>query len=91
MEEPRAMLKKADVLLGAGDAKGAVDLYVRVAQFYGEQGFALKAIAIWKQIRTIAARELRDKALDANVRAQLITMYRSLGLEADAHALEAEP
>jgi hypothetical protein len=89
MDDPRAMLKKADALLGSGNYRDAAIHYMGVAQYYAAQGFALKAIAVWKQVRSIAARE-HDTALDADARAQMIPLYRSLGLEADALALEAE-
>jgi hypothetical protein len=79
--EPRDVLKKADALLVAGDAQGAVAYYKTVAQFYAAQGFALKSIAVWKQILAIPG-------FDAEARPQLITLYRSLGLEHDARALE---
>jgi len=89
MDDPRGMLKKADSLLAGGNYREAVIHYMGVAQFYAAQGFALKSVAIWKQIRTIAARE-HDPRLDADARAQMIPLYRSLGLETDALALEAE-
>ena len=89
MDDPRGMLKKADSLLVARDVKGALVHYISVAQFYAAQGFALKSIAIWKQIRSIAQRE-NEPTFDADARAQLITLYRSLGLQADAAAIEAE-
>jgi hypothetical protein len=85
----RAMLKKADALLGSGDIHGAVAAYTTVAHHFAAQGAAIKAIAIWKQVRTIAARE-SEPTFDADARAQLITLYRSIALEADALALEAE-
>jgi len=90
MDDPRTMLKKADALLGSGKPREAAIHYMAVAQLYAAQGFALKSVAIWKQIRTIAQRE-HDAALDADARANLIPLYRSLGLEADAAALEREP
>jgi hypothetical protein len=89
MDDPRAMLKKGDSLLSASDIRGAIAAYTQVAQYYATQGFALKAIAIWKQIRAIAQRE-NELAIDASAKAQLITLYRSLGLEQDAVAIEAE-
>jgi len=89
MDDPRAMLKKADALLVARDIHGAIAAYASVAHFYASQGFALKAIAIWKQIRGIAERE-NQHTIDADARAQLITLYRSLGLISDAEALENE-
>jgi len=89
MDEPRTMLKKADALLSSGDVRGAIAAYTGVAHHFASQGFALKSIAIWKQIRTLAQRE-GDPSLDADARAQLIPLYRSLGLEQDARTLEAE-
>jgi hypothetical protein len=89
MDEPRATLKKADSLLASGYAREAIAAYASVAQHYATQGFALKAVALWKQIRVIAERE-RDPSLGADARTQLITLYRSLGLVSDAEALEKE-
>lgn len=87
--DPRATLKKADSLLVARDVKNALIHYMSVAQFYAAQGFALKSIAIWKQIRSIAQRE-NELALDADARKALVALYRSLSLNADADALENE-
>jgi len=87
MDGPRDMLKKADSLLAGGNYREAVIHYMAAAQSYTAQGFALKAIALWKQIREIAARN-HDAALDADARAQMIPIYRALGLESDAQALE---
>ena len=89
MDDVRAMLKKADSLLSTGHALEAMTHYMAVAQFYTAQGFALKAIAIWKQVRSIATRE-NQPTFDADARGQLIVLYRSLGLEQDAVAIEAE-
>jgi hypothetical protein len=86
---PRDMIKKGDALFAGGNYRDAAVHYMGAAQFYAAQGFALKAIALWKQIRTIAQRE-HDATLDADARANLIPLYRSLSLEADALALEAE-
>ena len=85
--EPREALKRADDLLKRGQAEEAADVYKRVALFYASQGFSLKAIALWKQIRQVAG---HVPALDAEARKQLIPLYRSLGLEQDARTLEAE-
>ena len=81
MDEPRAMLKKAEVLLTRNDIPGAVALYTSVAHFYAAQGFALKAVAVWKQVLAIAEKH-HNRAFDADARVQLIT------LETDARALE---
>ncbi|HEX4517779.1 MAG TPA: hypothetical protein VH054_29760 [Polyangiaceae bacterium] len=89
MDEPRAILKKGDSLLASGDARAAMAAYTSVAQFYAKQGFALKAVAIWKQVRAIAVRE-HEATIEADARAQLVTLYRSLGLTSDAEALEKE-
>jgi len=89
MDGPRYMIKKGDSLLAGGNYREAVIHYMAAAQHYAAQGFALKAIALWKQIRAIAQRE-HDAKLDADARANLIPLYRSLALEADALALEGE-
>jgi hypothetical protein len=86
---PRDMIKKGDSLFKSGNYREAAIQYMGAAQFYAAQGFALKSVALWKQIRSIAASE-HDSKLDADARANLVPLYRSLGLEADAQALEAE-
>ena len=87
----RQLLKQADALLRVDDYDGALHVYREVARAYAAEGFALKAVAVWKQIREIIGRHARAKhALDGEARAALIVEYRRLGLELDALAIETE-
>jgi outer membrane protein assembly factor BamD (BamD/ComL family) len=87
----RELLKQGDTLLRDGEPASAVDHYARAAREYADAGFGLKAVAIWKQVREIVRTHLPNaRALDAEARAALVTLYRSLGLESDAREVEAE-
>jgi len=78
-------------LLCAGDPSGALRAYAEAARSFTREGFALKAVAIWRQIRQIIQRQApRNVELDAEARAALPPLLRSLGLEQDARAIEDE-
>ena len=90
--EPREVLREGDGLLKNGDPVGAIHEYQKVARHYAEQGFWLKAVAIWKQIRDIVRTQAPDEiATDKKARAALVELYRGLGLMHDAEAVENEP
>jgi len=90
--EPREVLREADGLLKNGDPVGAIHEYGKVARHYAEQGFWLKAAAIWKQIREIVRTQAPDEiATDEQARAALVELYRKLGLMHDAETIENEP
>src|SRR5258708_11079601 len=64
---------------------GAVATYERVGRFYATQGFSLKAIAVYKQIREIISKhvpQLEDKY--AHITPKLAELYQQLGLTSDA-------
>lgn len=86
----RALLKTADAMARDGDDHGAIRGYAEAAREYAKQGFALKALAVWKQLREIAKRDPAHHAADAEARAAMIALYRALGLESDAVALETD-
>ena len=63
----------------------AVGTYERVGRFYAHQGFALKAIAVYKQIREIVSKHLpQHEERYAHVLPQLADLYQQLGLTTDA-------
>ena len=79
-EDPRDVriwLKIGDLHAKKNDTDRAIDTYSKVAEFYSEQGFYLKAVAVYKQILRI------DPALVA-VNLQLAELYKQLGLLNDA-------
>ena len=73
----RTLLKKGDLLVRVGDKGQAVDTYLRVASSYSQQGFHLKAVAVFKQILKID-----DSRIDVNLR--LADEYQNLGIVGDA-------
>src|ERR1700728_4035078 len=65
----------------------AVATYERVGKFYAAQGFSLKAIAVYKQIREIITRHvptLEDRY--SHIAPKLAELYQQLGLTSDALA-----
>ncbi len=73
----RSLLKVGDLYVRKGDRAKAIETYERVANHYAQQGFFLKAIAVYKQIL-----KLDPARLDAQV--QLGEMYEQLQLISDA-------
>ncbi len=76
-KDVRVWLKIGD-LYAKKDAKAeATDTYMKVAKFYSEQGFYLKAVAVYKQILKVDPRLVE-------VNLKLAELYRQLGLLSDA-------
>ena len=73
----RSLLKIGDLHVRKGDRGSAIETYETVAGHYAQQGFFLKAIAVYKQIL-----KLDPSRLDAQVR--LGEMYEQLQLISDA-------
>jgi len=73
----RTWLKIGDLQTRKGAHKEASDTYRRVAEHYAEQGFFLKAVAVYKQIL-----KLQPNRLDVSLR--LAEMYEQLQLVSDA-------
>ncbi len=73
----RVWLKIGDLQSKQNKKQEAVDTYIKVAEFYSEQGFYLKAVAVFKQILTLDADQV-----EVNLR--LAELYKQLGLLNDA-------
>ncbi len=85
--DARTWLKIGDLQTRLQAFGDAVATYDRVGQFYAQQGFALKAIAVYKQIREVIrkhAPELADQY--AHITPRLAEIYSQLGLVSDALA-----
>ncbi|HXX67175.1 MAG TPA: tetratricopeptide repeat protein [Polyangiaceae bacterium] len=85
--DARTLLKLGDLQSKMEAFAEAIATYERVGKFYSSQGFSLKAIAVYKQIREIIARhvpQLDDKY--AHVAPTLANLYQQLGLTSDALA-----
>jgi pilus assembly protein FimV len=73
----RVWLKVGDLYVKKGSKREATETYLRVAHFYSEQGFFLKAVAVYKQIL-----KLNPRLVEVNLK--LAELYRQLGLMSDA-------
>lgn len=83
--DARTWLKIGDLQARMGAIKEAIGTYIRVGEQYSAQGFALKAIAVYKQIRELIrkqAPELADQY--AYLLPMLAVIYVELGLTSDA-------
>ncbi len=86
-KDMRTLLKVGDLQTRIQAYDQAIATYDRVGQFYAEQGFALKAIAVYKQIREVIrkhAPSLTDRY--AYIVPKLAEIYSQLGLTSDALA-----
>ncbi len=80
IEDPkdvRTLLKKGDLLVRIGDKEQALNTYFSVAKTYSQQGFHLKAVAVYKQILKID-----ETRVDVNL--HLAGEYQNLGIVGDA-------
>ena len=85
--DARTLLKIGDLQSKMEAYADAVATYERVGRFYSSQGFALKAIAVYKQIREIIAKHV--PALEerySHLAPKLAELYQQLGLTSDALA-----
>ena len=85
--DARTLLKIGDLQSKMEAYADAVATYERVGKFYASQGFALKAIAVYKQIREIIAKhvpQLEEKY--SHITPKLAELYQQLGLTSDALA-----
>lgn len=76
-KDVRIWLKIGDLYAKINNREGAVDVYQKVARFYSDQGFYLKAVAVFKQIL-----KLDPKQIQINIK--LAELYKQLGLLTDA-------
>jgi tetratricopeptide (TPR) repeat protein len=90
--DTRVLLKVGDLQVRARDYVGAISTYERVAEFYGERGFALKAVAVYKQVRELVQKHAAPRADHyGHVLERLIGLYGDLGLLTEAlQALDEE-
>ncbi len=76
-KDVRTLLKLGDTYVKVGKKNSAIQSYQRVANIYSDQGFYLKAVAVFKQM-------LRVDSKLPEVHLQLAEMYQQLGLHSDS-------
>jgi tetratricopeptide (TPR) repeat protein len=85
--DARTLLKIGDLQARLQAYPEAIATYDRVGQFYSSQGFALKAIAVYKQIRELIRKHAPDLAdRYGHIVPRLAEIYTELGLTSDALA-----
>jgi tetratricopeptide (TPR) repeat protein len=78
-KDVRTWLKIGDLQDKIGQKKDAIETYGRVAEQYAQQGFFLKAVAVFKQILKLDGTRL-------DIQLKLAEMYEQLQLTSDALA-----
>lgn len=83
--DARTLLRIGDLQSRILDFAGAVATYDQVGRYYGSQGFHLKAIAVYKQIRELIKKHAPELAPRyAHILPKLAEIYAELGLVSDA-------
>src|SRR3569623_1859904 len=76
-KDVRIWLKIGDLYAKKNAKQDAIETYLKVARFYHEQGFFLKAVAVYNQILKLDPRQV-------DVILKLAEMYRDMGKMAEA-------
>lgn len=85
--DARTLLKIGDLQAKQGVYADAINTYESVGKLYSHQGFALKAIAVYKQIREIIAKHVPQlEERYGHITPKLAELYQQLGLTSDALA-----
>jgi tetratricopeptide (TPR) repeat protein len=85
--DARTLLKIGDLQTRMQNYTDAVATYDRVGRYYADQGFALKAISVYKQIRELIKKHVPELAERySHILPQLAEIYSQLGLTSDALA-----
>lgn len=83
--DARTLLKIGDLQARMQAFEAAIATYERVARHYGSQGFSVKAIAVYKQIREIIRKHVPQLAEQyGHIIPKLAQLYQDLGLTGDA-------
>ena len=85
--DARTLLKIGDYQAKQSLHADAISTYETVGKLYAHQGFALKAIAVYKQIREIIAKHVPQlEERYGHIPPKLAELYQQLGLTSDALA-----
>lgn len=84
-KDARTLLKIGDLQARQQAYAEAIATYDRVGQHYASQGFALKAIAVYKQVRELIRKHAPEQTdRYAHIVPKLAEIYQQLGLTGDA-------
>jgi tetratricopeptide (TPR) repeat protein len=85
--DARTLLKIGDLQSKMAEFGNAIATYERVGKYYASQGFALKAIAVYKQIRELVTKHVPHlEERYGHITPLLADLYQQLGLTSDALA-----
>ena len=85
--DARTLLKIGDLQSKMEAYADAIGTYERVGKHYASQGFALKAIAVYKQIRELIGKHVPQlEERYGHITPKLAELYQQLGLTSDALA-----
>jgi tetratricopeptide (TPR) repeat protein len=85
--DARTLLKIGDLQSKMAEFGNAIATYERVGKYYASQGFALKAIAVYKQIRELVTKHVPHlEERYGHITPLLGDLYQQLGLTSDALA-----
>ncbi len=85
--DARTLLKIGDLQSKMAEFGEAIATYERVGKYYASQGFALKAIAVYKQIRELVTKHVPHlEERYGHITPMLGDLYQQLGLTSDALA-----
>jgi tetratricopeptide (TPR) repeat protein len=83
--DARTLLKIGDLQSKGELFAQAIETYERVGKYYASQGFALKAIAVYKQIKELVAKHVPQlEERYGHIAPKLAELYQQLGLTSDA-------
>ncbi|MCU0691905.1 MAG: hypothetical protein MUF54_10925 [Polyangiaceae bacterium] len=83
--DARILLKIGDLQARMDAFEAAIGTYERVAKHYATQGFSVKAIAVYKQIREIVRKHVPQLADQyGHIIPKMAQLYQDLGLTGDA-------
>jgi tetratricopeptide (TPR) repeat protein len=94
--DTRTRLKVGDLYARSGDLPRALEMYEGAAEYYAQQGFALRAVAVYKQIcETIVRHAPQLRSRYAHVPPVLAHLFQQLGMTDEAvaalDALDIDP
>ncbi|MCC6644195.1 MAG: tetratricopeptide repeat protein [Polyangiaceae bacterium] len=83
--DTRTLLKIGDYQVKMEAYQAAIETYERVGGLYVQQGFAVKAVAVYKQVRDIIARHFpQGEERFAHILPKLAEIHQQMGMKSDA-------